>query len=286
MIESRAAEPAHADRPERTAQRRSSTMRSVSRRAAAPGAAMPAQPAASASAPPPPRRPCAARWSDGQAHEEKEPDNARFPVGVQSPGSTSRRSRCGMRRSEPMAPSPSPRADAKWPKPKDDPSIQQQQPDRPPGRQRAWRRNVPGLLSMRNPGRSAPSRAEQEARPRARRLARPRSPRTATTARKGDGALEAGAPASARRSRAGRAGRWRRDPPDVPTSSRRGGARAARSAAARSTTSRTSTTATRPRWNSKRWLLRELLHRLKRQVAQNWDPKTRCGAGPYPTEDV
>ena len=46
----------------------------------------------------------------------------------------------------------------------------------------------------------------------------------------------------------------------------------ARSAAATSITSRTSTTATRPRSTPKRWVYASFFNRLKRQVAQNWDP--------------
>jgi len=111
--------------------------------------------------PPPPQRRPQQIIETVKPTEEKEPDNARFLAEYNTKVDKQTVSRGA--RNEPMVAKAKPEELIAKDKPKDEPSVQRQDPDRLPGINE-HAPDVPGHLSMRAPGVQAPSQTEQEAR--------------------------------------------------------------------------------------------------------------------------
>lgn len=202
--------------------------------------------------------------------EEKEPDNARFLAEFNTKVDKQKVSRGA--RNEPMVAKAKPEALTPKDRPRDDPSIQQHQPDRPEGRnERAP--DVPGKLSMRNPGSLAPSQEDQEAKTRG--SAGGASGATAAdgyTARKGDGALEQQRHERSEIPRGqGGAGGGAPELPNLkPTDEVLERALGGGSVDHLEDVENGDETSL----SAKRWVYASFFNRLKRQVAQNWDPNS------------
>lgn len=202
--------------------------------------------------------------------EQKEPDNARFLSEYNVKVDKQKVSRGA--RDEAMVAKAKPEELTKKDRPRDEPSKQKQEPDRERGNnERAP--DVPGKLSMRSPGALFPSQTEQEAKTRgATGGAGGAQVADGYTARKGDGALE-----QQRRERSeiprgqGGAGGGTPDVPNLkPTEEVLERALGGGSVDHLEDVDNGDETAL----SSKRWVYAGFFNRLKRQVAQNWDPNS------------
>lgn len=202
--------------------------------------------------------------------EEKEPENARFLAEFNTKVDKQKVSRGA--RNEPMVAKAKPEELTPKDRPRDDPSVKQHQPDRLEGRnERAP--DVPGKLSMRNPGALAPALEEQEAKTRGSAGgAGGAAVADGYAARRGDGALE-----QQRRQRSeiprgqGGAGGGAPEVPNLKPSDevleRALGGGSVDHLEDVDHGDETSLSA-------KRWVYASFFNRLKRQVAQNWDPNS------------
>ena len=225
--------------------------------------------------PPPPPPPAPARPQQiietVKPSEEKEPDNARFLAELNTKVEKEKVARGA--RNEPLVAKSKPEDLTAKDKPKDEPAM-----PKPPEPERVAGRNehapdVPGHLSMRNPGAEIPAETEQDARVRG----------SATGAggamvadgyvrRKGDGAIE-----QQRRERTeiprgqGGAGGGTPQVPNLKLSDevleRTVGGGSVDHLEDIDNGDETSLSA-------KRWVYASFFNRMKRQVAQNWDPGT------------
>ena len=203
-------------------------------------------------------------------NQEQEPENARFLAEHNTKVEKEKVARGA--RNEPMVAKSKPEELTPTTKPKDDPSIAKQQPDRPVGKDlRAP--EVPGTLSMRSPGAPAPSEAPQEAR-RPGDAGGSKGPIVADgfIPRQGDGAIE-----QARRERGeltkgqgGGGGGAPRLPDLKPSKEMLERALGGGSVDHLEQVEDGDETAL----SAKRWVYASFFNRLKRQVAQNWDPQT------------
>lgn len=203
-------------------------------------------------------------------NEEKEPENARLLSEYNVKVEKQKVSRGA--RDEAMVAKPKEAELTPKPKPLDEPSMQKKEPDREVGKDKQAP-DVPGRLSMRNPGALFPAQAEQEAKTRGSvNGAAGAQVADGYTARKGAGALE-----QQRRDRSdiarGQAGAGG-GAPDVPNLKPTpevleralggGSVDHLEDVEAGDETS----------LSSKRWVYASFFNRLKRQVAQNWDPNS------------
>lgn len=224
--------------------------------------------------PPPPPQPKQALPQQvvetAKPSEEKEPDNARFLAEYNTRVEKQKVARGA--RNEPMIAKSKPAELTPKEQAKEDPSVKQKPPDRPEGRNEQAP-DVPGKLSMRNPGALSPSAAEQEAKTRGSvNGASGTAVADGFTARKGDGALE-----QQRRERSeiprgqGGAGGGVPDVPNLKPSEevleRAIGGGSVDHLEDVDNGDETSLSA-------KRWVYASFFNRLKRQVAQNWDPNS------------
>jgi TonB family protein len=202
--------------------------------------------------------------------QDKEPENARFLSEFNTNVEKQKVARGAV--SEPMVAKSQPAELTPKAQPKAEPSVKQQEPDRVAG-QNVHAPDVPGHLSMRAPGVQAPSQAEQEAKVRGDASGASGSMvADGYRSRKGDASIE-----QDRRERSeiprgqnGAGGGAPRVPnlsptPDVLERALGGG-----SVDHLEDVDSGDETAL----NSKRWVYASFFNRLKRQVAQNWDPAT------------
>ncbi|HEX3760913.1 MAG TPA: energy transducer TonB [Kofleriaceae bacterium] len=242
---------------------------------APPPPTIPPPPAASQAPPPPPPPP--AKQLQQQVvetvkpAEEKEPENARLLAEYNT--SVDKQKVARGARNEPMVAKSKPAELTAKDKPRDDPSIQKHQPDREVGNNEKAP-DVPGRLSMRNPGALFPAQTEQEVKTRGSTSGADAKVASADgyQARKGDGALEQQRHERSEipRGQAGAGG----GVPDVPNLKpteevleRALGGGSVDHLEDVENGDETSLSA-------KRWVYASFFNRLKRQVAQVWDPNS------------
>ena len=236
----------------------------------------PPEPPAAAKAPPPPPPPPPQQLQQQvvetvKPKEEKEPDNARFLAEYNTSVDKQKVAR-GARNEAMVAKSQQAELTPKE-KPKDQPSIQKRDRDRPVGSNEKAP-DVSGRLSMRNPGALFPAETEQEAKKRGSTVGSAGKIASADgyEARKGDGAVE-----QERRERSeiprGQAGAGG-GVPDVPNlkpteevlERALGGGSVDRLDDVEN--------GDKTALSAKRWIYASFFNRLKRQVAQLWDPNS------------
>jgi TonB family protein len=231
-------------------------------------------PQQSQAAPPPPPPPPQTLQQQvvetAKPNEEKEPENARFLAEYNTRVEKQKVARGA--RSEPMV-AKSKSADlTPKAKPKDEPSINKQEPDRQIGKnERAP--DLPGRLSMRNPGALFPAQTEQEAKTRgATNGAEPSSVSDGYAQRKGDAAIDQQRHehSDVPRGQAGAGGGVPDVPNLKPTEEVLERAIGGGSVDHLEDVENGDETAL----SAKRWIYASFFNRLKRQVAQNWDPNT------------
>jgi len=202
--------------------------------------------------------------------DEQEPENSRFLAEYNTRVEKQKVSRGA--RNEPMVAKAKPEQLAPKDKPKDDPSIKQQRPDRVEGRNE-MAPDVPGKLSMRNPGSLSPAQKEQDAKTRG--MVGGSSGAMSSdgyVARKGDGALEQQRHERSEIPRGqGGAGGGAPDVPNLkPTEEVLERAIGGGSVDHLEDVENSDETSL----SAKRWVYASFFNRLKRQVAQNWDPNS------------
>lgn len=221
--------------------------------------------------PPPPQQLQQQVVETAKPKEEKEPENARFLAEYNS--SVDKQKVARGARNEPMVAKSQQAELTPKEKPRDEPSVKKQDRDRPIGNNEKAP-DVPGRLSMRNPGALFPAEAEQEAKKRGSTVGSAAKVASADgyQARKGDGALE-----QERRERSeiprGQAGAGG-GVPDVPnlkpTEQVLERALGGGSVDRLDDVENGDETAL----SAKRWVYASFFNRLKRQVAQIWDPNS------------
>jgi len=223
--------------------------------------------------PPPPPPPAPARPQQvietvKPNTEEKEPENARFLSEFNTNVEKQKVARGAP--SEPMVAKSKPEELTPKDKPKEDPSVKQQNPDRVPGLNE-HAPDVPGHLSMRAPGVRSPAQTEQEAKVRGQATGADGSQVSdGYRARKGDASFE-----QERHERSelphgdnGAGGGAPRVPNLRPADDVLERAIGGGSVDHLEDVDNGDETAL----TSKRWVYASFFNRLKRQVAQNWDP--------------
>jgi TonB family protein len=224
--------------------------------------------------PPPPPPPAPSKPSQVvetvKPSDEKEPDNARFLAEYNTKVEKEKVARGA--RNEPMVAKSKPEELAVKDKPKDEPSVAKL-PDKPPG-ENEKAPDAPGKLSMRNPGNpQPPSELPQD--PKTRGAANgSKNPIVADgfIPRRGDGAIEQARrdPGELTKGQGGAGGGAPRVP-DLKESKdvleRIAGGGSVDHLEEIESGDETALTA-------KRWVYASFFNRLKRQVAQNWDPQT------------
>ncbi len=224
--------------------------------------------------PPPPPPPAPARPQQiietVKPSEEQEPDNARFLAEFNTKVAKEKVARGA--RNEPLVAKSKPEELTPKDKPKDDPSAKKQDPERVVGKN-DQAPDVPGTLSMRNPGAEAPAETAEDARVRGSTTgAAGAMVADGYVPRKGDGAIE-----QQRRERTeiprgqGGAGGGTPQVPNLKLSDevleRTVGGGSVDHLEEVDNGDETSLSA-------KRWVYASFFNRMKRQVAQNWDPGT------------
>jgi TonB family protein len=200
--------------------------------------------------------------------EEKEPENAQFLSEFNT--SVEKQKVARGARNEPMAAKSKPEELTPKDAPKDEPSVKQQEPDRMAGKD-VRAPDVPGHLSMRPPGAQAPAETEQEAKVQGSLAGTPGATvADGYRARKGESAID-----QERRERSeiprgqGGAGGGAPRVPDLKPSKevleRVAGGGSVDQLEQVEDGDETAL-------SSKRWVYAGFFNRLKRQVAQNWDP--------------
>lgn len=226
--------------------------------------------------PPPPPPPPPAPMKPSQVvetvkpNDEKDPDNARFLAEYSTRVDKQKVARGA--RNEPMVAKSKPEELAVKDKPKDEPSIEKL-PDKPPG-QNEKAPDAPGKLSMRAPGNpQPPSEAPQDAKVRGAQNGS-KNPIVADgfIPRRGQGAIE----------------QTQRDPGELTKGQGGAGGGAPRVPDLKESKDVLERIAgggsvdhleeiedgDETALNAKRWVYASFFNRLKRQVAQNWDPQT------------
>jgi TonB family protein len=226
--------------------------------------------------PPPPPAPPAQPKRPQQVIEtvkptdEKEPENARFLSEYNTNVEKQKVSRGA--RNEAMVAKAKPEELTPTPKPKDEPSVKQQEPDRVVGKNE-HAPDVPGHLSMRTPGAPSPAASEQEAKVRGSTTgASGTMVADGYVARKGDAALEQDRRERMElpRGQGGAGGGAPRVPDLKPTQEVLERALGGGSVDHLEDVNDGDETAL----SSKRFIYANFFNRIKRQVAQNWDPAT------------
>lgn len=232
----------------------------------------PAAPQQQQQPPPPPSRQLPQQVVETvKPNEEKEPENARLLAEYNTRVEKQKVARGA--RNEPMVAKSKPAELTAKDKPRDDPSVQKHEPDRQAGNNEKAP-DVPGRLSMRNPGALFPAQTEQEAKKRGATAGTDAKVASADgyQARKGDGALEQQRHERSEipRGQAGAGG----GVPDVPNLKpteevleRALGGGSVDHLEDVENGDETSLSA-------KRWVYASFFNRLKRQVAQVWDPNS------------
>jgi len=268
MVEQKTAEKLTPIDPERLLEEMRPTPRPV---APPPPQIAQAQPAAPPPPPPPPevRRPAQIIETVKPKEEQPEPENSRFLSEYNTKVDKQTVARGAA--NEPMVAESKPKELTPKDKPKDEPSVKQEQ-DRVPGRnERAP--DVPGHLSMRTPGAQSPAEREQEAKTRGSANGAVGDMTSDGYAqRKGDAALE----------------QQRRDRSEIPRGQNGAGGGAPPVPNLKPTEEvleralgggsvdhlEDVENGDQTALNSTRFIYATFFNRLKRQVAQNWDPAT------------
>jgi TonB family protein len=230
--------------------------------------------AAKAPAPPPPPPPQQLQQQVVETvkpKDEKEPDNARFLAEYNT--SVDKQKVARGARSEAMVAKSQPAELTPKEKPRDEPSVQKRDRDRPIGSNEKAP-DVPGRLSMRNPGALFPAETEQEAKKRGSTVGSASKIASADgyEARKGDGAVD-----QERRERSeiprGQAGAGG-GVPDVPNL--KPSEQVLERALGGGSVDRLDDVENgdETALSAKRWVYASFFNRLKRQVAQIWDPNS------------
>lgn len=236
----------------------------------------PPEPPAASQAPPPPPPPAPPKQLQQQVvetakpKEEKDPENARLLAEYST--SVEKQKVARGSRAEPMVAKSKPAELTPTEKPKDDPSIQKH-PDRELGNNEKAP-DVPGRLSMRNPGALFPAQTDQEAKHRGATIGADSKLASADgyMSRKGDGAIEQQRREHSEIPRGqGGAGGGAPDLPNLkPTEEVLERALGGGSVDHLEDVDSGDETSL----NAKRWVYASFFNRLKRQVAQNWDPNS------------
>lgn len=224
--------------------------------------------------PPPPPPPAPARPAQVvetvKPSDQQEPDNARFLAEYNTRVEKQQVARGA--RNEPMVAKSKPEELAVKDKPKDDPSVEKLQEPKPPGQNDQAPPN-PGKLSMRSPGAPAPPEAPQDGRTRGSQTgAKGPIVSDGFVPRRGDGAVE----------------QLRRDPGELTKGQGGAGGGAPQVPDLKQSKEVLERIAgggsvdhlddvengEETALNAKRWVYASFFNRLKRQVAQNWDPQS------------
>jgi TonB family protein len=217
--------------------------------------------------PPPPQRPSQV-VETVKPNTEQEPDNARFLAEHNTKVEKQQVARGA--RNEPLVAKSKPEELTPTTKPKDDPSIQKP-PEKPPGKN-PKAPDAPGTLAMRAPGAPAPSEVAQEAKTMGAQGKQGPIVSDGFIPRRGDGAVE----------------QQRHDPGELTKG--QGGAGGGEPVVPNLKPSKEQLerivgggsvdhledidSGEETALSAKRWVYASFFNRLKRQVAQNWDPQT------------
>ena len=219
-------------------------------------------------APPPPKRPQQV-VENVKPNTDKEPDNARFLAEYNTKVEKQKVSRGAVK--EPMVAKAKPEELTPTVKPpKDEPAIDKK-PETDPGKNiRAPQ--VPGTLAMRPPGSPAPTEAPQDARIRGEKGERQPIVSDGFIPRRGDGAIEQQRrdPGQLTKGQGGAGGGTPTVPNLKPSKEQLERIVGGGSVDHLEEVENGDETAL----NAKRWVYASFFNRLKRQVAQNWDPQT------------
>ncbi len=237
---------------------------------------LPPPPAASRAPQPPPPPPPQQQLppqvvETAKPNEEKEPENARFLAEYNT--SVEKQKVARGARNEPMVAKSKPAELTPTDKPRDDPSVQKHDPDRQVGNNEKAP-DVPGRLSMRNPGALFPAQTEQEAKKRGATTGTDAKVASADgyQARKGDGAIEQERHERSEipRGQAGAGG----GVPDVPNL--KPSEEVLERALGGGSVDRLKDidNGDETALSAKRWVYASFFNRLKRQVVQVWDPNS------------
>jgi len=219
-------------------------------------------------APPPPRRPQQV-VENVKPNNEQEPDNARFLAEYNTKVDKQKVARGA--RKEPMVAKSKPEELTPTVKPKEEEPSIAKKPDTDPGKDRRAP-PVPGTLAMRRPGTPSPSEAPQQAKIRGERGERQPIVADGFIPRRGDGAVEQlrRDPGELTKGQGGAGGGTPPVPNLKPTKEQLQRIVGGGSVDHLEEVENGDETAL----NAKRWVYASFFNRLKRQVAQNWDPQT------------
>jgi len=219
--------------------------------------------------PPPPTRPQQV-IETVKPSDEKEPENARFLAEFNTNVEKQKVARGA--RNEPMVAKAKPEELTPKDKPKDEPSVKQHEPDRIPGKNE-HAPDVPGHLSMRTPGAQSPAETDQEAKVRGSTTgAAGALVADGYVARKGESAIEQDRHERSEvpHGQSGAGGGAPQVPNLKPSEDVLDRALGGGSVDHLEDVDNGDETAL----SAKRWVYASFFNRLKRQVAQNWDPAT------------
>jgi len=228
----------------------------------------PPPPPPPAPAPPPPKRPQQV-VETAKPNTEKEPDNARFLAEYNTMVEQQKVARGTPK--EPMVAKSKPAELTPKVKPPEEPPAIAKQPEADPGKN-LKAPQVPGTLSMRAPGTPAPTEAPQDARMRGEKGDKVPIVATGGIPRRGDGAIEQQRrePGELTKGQGG-AGGGAPPVPNLKPSKEQlerivGGGNVDHLEEVEN--------GDETALNAKRWVFASFFNRMKRQVAQNWDPQT------------
>ncbi|MBS1119408.1 MAG: TonB family protein [Deltaproteobacteria bacterium] len=218
-------------------------------------------------APPPPKRPSQV-VETVKPNTEQEPDNARFLAEHNTKVEKQQVARGA--RNEPMVAKSKPEELTPKDKPKDDPSIEKQ-PDKPPGKN-PKAPDAPGTLAMRPPGAPAPTELPQDAKTLGAQGKQGPIVSDGFIPRRGDGAVEQQRhdPGELTKGQGGAGGGEPPMPNLKPSKEQLERIVGGGSVDHLEDVDHGDETAL----SAKRWVYASFFNRLKRQVAQNWDPQT------------
>lgn len=219
--------------------------------------------------PPPPPQQRPTQIVENVKTDDKEPENARFLAEHNT--KVEKQTVARGARNEPMVAKSKPEElTPKKEPPKDDPSIQKRE-NRDPGREQKAP-DAPGKLSMRKPGAQNPSEAPQDAKTRGQRGNKAPLVAGGFLPRQGDGAVEQSRkdPGKQTTGQGGAGGGSPQTPdlkPKKETLERIAGGGSVDHLEEVKDGDETAL-------NAKRWVYASFFNRMKRQVAQNWDPQS------------
>ncbi len=221
-----------------------------------------------APAPPPPKRPQQV-VETAKPNTDKEPDNARFLAEHNTMVEKQKVARGA--RNEPMVAKSKPEELKPKEKPPDEPPAIAKKPDAEPGKDMRAPQ-LPGMLSMRAPGAPSPTETKQDALKKGERADKQPLVANGGIPRRGDGAVEQQRrdPGQLTKGQGGAGGGAPPVPNLKPSKEQLERIVGGGSVDHLEEVENGDETAL----NAKRWVYASFFNRLKRQVAQNWDPQT------------